>query len=532
MLTEFHRTPRMNKTKFVLFLGFGSVMSLLLLLMGITLHQITQAEHRIESVVLENNIKTELITIMRTMARERTVSLEKMLIIEDPIEISDEWEKFYALGERFVNARQQYLDMTLTEAEKDVVRRQADLVRDNSRLQVEVTDLILEGHAEKARDLLLNIVMPMQDKVFIFMTEMMALQQKAAAGALAKAKQEYRITVITMIIIALLVITVSSFIIRIIINGISQTERQLHNEKERALITLQSIGDAVITTDANGNIEQMNRRAETLTETSLAACIGQPLDDTIHLALEQNPEQRIRPVTDVLTSHAVKVSAGDSVLRHSDNSASAIDYTAAPIFDQEHNIIGTILTMRDVSEIRAMANELAHHARHDNLTGLLNRREFENYLRETHDEISRYTHEHAWLCFLDLDKFKTINDSCGHLAGDALLKQVADILNHHTRKTDHVARLGGDEFCIILRHCDQNMALSIMDRIRESILEHRFCWENQSFTIGASIGITPITADDNDINQLLSKADSACYEAKRGGRNRVQVFKKGKNQLH
>ena len=514
----------MNNTKLTLYLGFASVMALLLTLMGISLYQINQAEKRIERVVLENNIKISHITELRTLARERTVSLEKMLIIEDPIEISDEWEKFYALGARFIVIREAYLSMQLSDDEQAILTQQADLVRDNSRLQVTVTDMIMEGKVEQARDLLLNTVMPIQDKVFEFNTRMIELQKNAAAQSLQQARTDYDVTVIAVLVLSILTLAVSFLIVRKIISGISESERQLFKEKERAQITLQSIGDAVVITDAHGKIEQVNLMTESLLCQSADKLIGNMLEDVIKLCKEENVKAEIRPVSRVMERQEIFVSSGDTILRRLDGTICPVEYSVAPINGPNRDLIGVVLTMRNVSALRALTNELAFHARYDSLTGLLNRREFERYLHDTAAEVARYPGRTAWLGVIDLDKFKNINDTYGHLAGDAVLKKVAESLLKHTRKTDYVARLGGDEFCLILRFCDEAEAMVIVERIHTSLSSMEFSWEGQLLTIGASIGITAITDTDETLASLFNKADSACYDAKREGRNIVKLY--------
>ena len=170
-----------------------------------------------------------------------------------------------------------------------------------------------------------------------------------------------------------------------------------------------------------------------------------------------------------------------------------------------------------------MYREAVRAAAHDPLTGLLNRREFEDRLAAIVDIGRSGRNEHA-LCYLDLDRFKLINDTCGHLAGDRLLQQISAVLKNHVRKSDTLARLGGDEFGVLLEHCDLGQAQRVAKVILEAVEAFEFEWEESKFQIGVSIGLVPITADSGDVTDVLSAADTACYEAKDQGRNRIHLY--------
>ncbi|MDE2389863.1 MAG: EAL domain-containing protein, partial [Betaproteobacteria bacterium] len=205
-----------------------------------------------------------------------------------------------------------------------------------------------------------------------------------------------------------------------------------------------------------------------------------------------------------------------------------IDYAVAPIRNEQKNIIGAVITFRDVTEQRKLTQKLAYQAAHDSLTGLLNREEFEIRLSKILAS-TRKNDTHA-LLFLDLDQFKIINDTCGHSAGDELLRQITSVLHAKLRMRDTLARLGGDEFGVILEHCPQNEALQVAQVLRELVQNFRFYWQGKTFTVGVSIGLFPITHKNKDLAYALNAADSACYAAKKQGRNRVHVFQPDSSQ--
>ena len=188
------------------------------------------------------------------------------------------------------------------------------------------------------------------------------------------------------------------------------------------------------------------------------------------------------------------------------------------------------IVCRDITEQHRLSEQLSYQASHDALTGLVNRREFEQRLRRVLGTVKTQEGEHA-LCYLDLDQFKLINDTCGHLAGDELLRQLATLFAERIRKRDTLARLGGDEFGILMEHCGLDQAQRVAETLRSSVEEFKFGWEENTFNIGVSIGVVPISGAIGDMTSVLRAADTACYTAKESGRNRIHVYKAGDAEL-
>jgi diguanylate cyclase (GGDEF)-like protein len=200
-----------------------------------------------------------------------------------------------------------------------------------------------------------------------------------------------------------------------------------------------------------------------------------------------------------------------------------VESTAAPIRDGAGAVSGGVLVFHDVTESRELNRRLSYHASHDLLTGLVNRREFESRVERALKSAKARESSYA-LCYLDIDQFKIINDTCGHSAGDVLLGQVGALLKSKVRWRDTLARLGGDEFGILLEACSLDEALRTAEVLREAVRNFRFTWEDRVFRLGASVGVVPIAADNEDVASIISAADSACAAAKEGGRNRVHSF--------
>jgi diguanylate cyclase (GGDEF)-like protein len=211
------------------------------------------------------------------------------------------------------------------------------------------------------------------------------------------------------------------------------------------------------------------------------------------------------------------------ILRRSDGSSFAAEFSAHAIFSETGSVTGAVMVVRDVTEAQALTRKLSYEASHDALTGLLNRAEFERRVAKTLAAAREDYSEHA-LCFLDLDHFKAVNDTCGHAAGDQLLQSLGRLLESRLRQSDTLARLGGDEFGLLLDHCPIEQAWAIANELREAVRSFRFTWDGEEFSIGLSIGIMALNAASGEVTSVLSAADMACYTAKRRGRDRVHVL--------
>ena len=295
--------------------------------------------------------------------------------------------------------------------------------------------------------------------------------------------------------------------------------------KGRAQVTLQSIADGVVTTDAGGLVDYMNPVAELLTGWRLADALGRPVGEIIAIREENTGEPMENPVCVTLQSGEVTELGEHSLLVSRNGREIPIQDSAAPIRDRAGRLVGAVLVVHDVSKERQLRRQLAHHATHDSLTGLINRREFEARMVEAL-ESARRGRKHV-LLYIDLDQFKVVNDTCGHGAGDHLLRQVTALIRGRMRASDTVSRLGGDEFGVLLEDCGVERAVEIADDLRASIRDYRFVWKDAAFDIGASIGLVCVTEDSASIESLMSAADVACYAAKDAGRNRIHIYQQG-----
>lgn len=296
----------------------------------------------------------------------------------------------------------------------------------------------------------------------------------------------------------------------------------LFREKEQASVTLASIADAVVTTDLLGVVTYLNPPAERLTGWRATEALGQPLSTVLTLISEATRQ----PLEDIVTrclheDRAVDLIDGVLLVRR-DGTEVAIGDSAAPLRDRNEVAIGVVLVFHDVTERRRTIRKLAHEAMHDSLTGLISRQEFELRLVRVLTEATTVAGEHA-LCYLDLDRFKEVNDLGGHEAGDELLRALGRLLSGHLRNRDTIGRLGGDEFAVLLEHCSLAKAEAIAGTLQRAVETLRFEWEGKRFSLGVSIGLVPITATSGRAADVLRAADEACYAAKAAGGNRVHL---------
>ena len=301
-------------------------------------------------------------------------------------------------------------------------------------------------------------------------------------------------------------------------------EVSLSRSKRQAQYTLESISEGVITTDNDGRIDYMNLSAESLIGTNRDDAAGHRIGELFTLVDDADRRPLGDPVERCLAMRR-RVNMGRRALMISPDGEQehSVEITASPIRGPGNSISGTVVVFHDVSEIRGLTRKMSYQATHDPLTGLINRREFERRLDEAMDAAHAEEAIHM-LFYMDLDRFKAVNDSCGHLAGDNMLREVASLIKEEVRDSDFVGRLGGDEFGAILIGCPIEKSRQIATDICNSIADYRFVWKDKIFNIGISIGLVEISHVSGSIQDVMSAADSACYVAKQQGRGQVHVY--------
>ena len=517
-------TRSIRKLTYRLSMGFAGILFLMLVLSVLALNSIDATQQKLTGIVHKLNVKTELVTAMRNAARERTISMYRMIALHDPFEQDEEYMRFNGHGAQFAEARVALLAMDLTAKERSVLDRQGEITSVAVEVQAQVVDLVQRGEVAQAERLLLQESVPMQDRVFEQLVVLLNIQKLAAAHAsseTAVANSQARTSMLVLGAIAL----ISGLLIAVVIIRITRrNELGLYQEKERAQTTLTSIGEAVVTINNHGEIELLNPVAERMTGFTAADARGMNVSEVLMLHEELTGKRSDDPVLAALQENRIVASVEPRILQSRGGEHFIIEYTAAPVHDAQGATAGAVLVFRNVTEVHDLAKQIAYQASHDFLTDLINRHEFEKRLEHALHGVRAKDQNHV-LCYLDLDQFKVVNDTCGHVAGDELLKQLTALFKTRVRKTDTLARLGGDEFALLISDCEMPQAMEIAEELRQLVHGFRFVWEGASFEISASIGMVPLTAASGTLADILAAADSACYAAKGLGRNQVYMYK-------
>lgn len=287
--------------------------------------------------------------------------------------------------------------------------------------------------------------------------------------------------------------------------------------------TLDSLGEGIITTDVSGRIDYVNQAGEQLMRVTAVDALGKSITDIIQLLDEGDRRSLGDPVRHCLaTQSKVTVGRRGLMISRDGGEERSVELTVTPLKGQKGDLVGTVVVVRDVSELRGITRQMTYQASHDALTGLVNRREFERRLEEALGSAHTNEAKHV-LCYLDLDRFKVVNDTCGHMAGDGMLREVAALIKETVRDSDTVGRLGGDEFGLLLVGCPLDKARQIADDVVRKISDYRFVWKDKIFNIGISVGLIEISRESGAPDDVMSSADSACYVAKKQG-NHVHVY--------
>lgn len=314
------------------------------------------------------------------------------------------------------------------------------------------------------------------------------------------------------------------------LSELKQSDSALSASEERFRLLLESAGEGILGLDAEGHCTFVNRAALTMLGYDQEDLMGQNIHTTIH---QSGASGAINQSEQCSAYNAFRNSIipqrSKEIFRCKDGRSFPVEYSSYPI-ELDGQINGAVLVFWDVTESQLLMQSLAYQASHDPLTGLINRAEFERRLTRVLASAHEEQSEHV-LCFLDLDHFKSVNDTCGHAAGDELLRALSTLFKSKLRQRDTLARLGGDEFALLLEHTMLDQAWGIANELCVCVQDFNFTWEGKAFSVGVSIGIVPLTSADSDIRVVLSAADAACYTAKEQGRNQAHILKTQDNEF-
>ncbi len=508
---------------YILLLGFGFIIILLSFFAYSSKTQMDESYDLIQGSARASD-KMEIISLLVEAARGRT-RLTMQMIYEEDAFIKDEINvELDILANKFSRARKQLIDLGLSEIEQEIISLQNDAILSTLSLQRQAAEMAMSDDPEtvkEAQKILLEQVYTGQGIIIDYFIKLEAHQKSIIDQSRNDATEHYKNATKIQFTLFSTILVLAIFVMAYVVRKTTLTEKELFLEKEKAEITLKSVGDAVITTDNEGLVSYLNPVAEKLTGHITHSVVGSPVNKVFKAFDDKNERWLGDCIINYLKNGTYNMPSNDIILYDLNGNSIDILLTIAPIQDLEDHVLGTITTFQDVTKEKALAKRIEHQARHDALTGLLNRREFESKVEQSLKLYSEGT-THA-LCVIDLDRFKIVNDTAGHTAGDELLRQISQRMKDILRKTDFLARIGGDEFALFLSNIDVKQAEEITEKILVVVREYQFLWSGKAFKIGASIGLVDAPAKVSSYENLYHAADAACYMAKHEGRDRVHV---------
>lgn len=499
--------------------GFIIVIGLLITLTAIASLRLADIDQKQEQFFKHETTKFEIFQAMRKIARERTLIIFTAMHETDVFARDEALMRFNGLAREFIKLRLRLEHLALYPDEDEHFEKAKSIIRRTSPLQDEIMRHLVEDNMQAA-NALIRLDIPREQELWHVFDEVVAASQQHLAEVATANDLANRRATVTIIILGIFAVIISLLAMVRVIQQVRDYQQALRSEKDFAEMTLSSIGDAVIAADKEGKITFINLAAQKILGCTAPQATGKPLRryyDVLtedgrrredHIAFEHFMDG---PVASVAHYHVLKLDTGAELI---------IEDVISPMHDGHGEFLGNTIIFRDVTQARLFEQQLSWQALHDPLTGLANRLQFESRLKEMITEVHHKDIEHV-LLVIDLDNFKPVNDTSGHMAGDMLLKEVARTLAGKMRKSDTLARLGGDEFAILLDGCSVEQAMGLAESIRTEIENIDFSWKGQRFNISASIGVTLIDKKSTSGESIFTQADEACYAAKAQGRNRV-----------
>ncbi|KPK39850.1 MAG: hypothetical protein AMJ69_04455, partial [Gammaproteobacteria bacterium SG8_47] len=446
--------------------GFAVVIVLLVALIAVAVAQMGRLSDNLRDIAQQHNLKADLIFSMRNIVRERSLSMFALSAMDEPFAMDEEFMRFTQLAPEFIALRERFESLELTPEEHMLLEQAKDVIRLTAPLQQDIVNRMIDGRTAELNRLIEEDVHLEKDLLRIF-DQMVEVQRRATAAAVDAADTTYHYGLRTVVGLGLGATLLALATMGLVLKRTSRIEAELFEEKELAQITLEAIGDAVITTDAEGRVSYLNPIAEQLTGWSNDQALGRPLPEVYRTVTEDTRQPIEHPAHGSMLDAQVVPLQRHSVLIARDASEFVVEDKASPIHSREGNVVGSAVVFRDVSEAKSFEKQLSHQARHDMLTGLANRREFEARLTDLLNDARTNDVQQA-LLYLDLDQFKVVNDACGHSAGDELLRQLSMLLESKIRRSDTLARLGGDEFGVLLAGCSLERARDIAETLKDA----------------------------------------------------------------
>lgn len=514
--------PRQTRTTLTIFLGFLAITAILTVLGAIGFVRVYELNGQLRQAAQERAYKINLVEDMLSAGHVRFEIAFVLYASESIAERSRAQRRYIDFIADFEAAREGFIALGMSAEEEKLMERVDEVLARIKEVDAKAAQVVAGGGRGAAIWPSVSEVLKLNEQLEVGLRRLLEYQRIAGFREVADASGQNQETYRFVLLLFGLALASSVLVAWWVTRMVSRTERALFEEKELAEATLSGLAEGVITVNLQGDIEYLNPAAERMTGWRLPDARGQPLRNVYRL-LELDSRVPLKHPANTPVNQPMTCADASHLLVAHDNREYEVEDLASPIHDSDGNLAGAVLVFRDVTSSQEMSRKLVWQASHDALTGLVNRIEFENRLKEAIAVAKSQGKMHA-LLYLDLDQFKVVNDTCGHIAGDQMLCQIGVVIQDRIRDSDLLARLGGDEFGILLTSCRLEQALKISHDVLESLHKFRFAWHDKIFTVGASIGLVPIDGNTRDTTQLMSAADLACYGAKEGGRDRVQLY--------
>jgi len=500
----------------------ASTSIVLLLVLGlstISIHYMTSVQNSMNEITSNHNAKVDLLYDMGKIVRQRSLHLHAMFFREDLWERGEEFNKFNALAGEFISLRDKFLSLELTPGEKYGFSEAMKLIAMTQPLQLGISYKLSSDKDQQARKLITEKDLPLENKLIRVFDRLIHDLRTQSLSANKKANSVYQISKLVLIFLGTIILIVVGVGAYFVSRRIASSEKKLFEEKERAEVTLNTIVSGVITTDVNGRILTINPAAANMIECEIDCAIHRQLEDMYciydlscdaPINREEFCQKLDGPSMHINNHHRLIGCCGREII---------IEEIVSPIFDTEQNVIQFTYTFRDVSYERDRTDL----ALRDPLTGAMNRRYLETEMQRLIYNANEINTTHGFL-YIDIDYFKNVNDTYGHMAGDKVLHDLSVIMLKQVRKKDVLVRLGGDEFVVLVKDCNLETARIIAEKILESFNNHTIQFGQKILSgFSASIGISMIRSGIVNSGQILEEADRACYQVKKSGRNGMEI---------
>ena len=504
--------------------GFILVIILMTAVIFYGLERMNEINNDLNLSLLEQNKKARLVFEMREGMLERVMSLRNTFVLNDPFEADEERMRFYAYAIKVIEARNELLAMKLKPKEREAIRKFTKFAVVGTPILNEIIEHYQEGEHVHDLEPLFKKAFLAQEKAMKELTGFLSAVEYSRQDLIDTTVVAYQNARFIMFFMGLISVIIAVLTTIYIVRWNHNQMLIVHDEREKFQTLFNDSLDAVVLLE-NGNVIDHNPRFlqmfQLTEDTDLSECKIFEFSPAF-----QDDEKPSRKAWQAKMDEAISQNSTifEWQFQSKDQSIFYAEVGLSILTLSDSNIMQVV--MRDITERKKHEQKIQHQASHDELTGLINRREFDYRIKSAFEEVVDEDKMHI-LCMIDLDNFKQVNDTSGHAAGDELLKQIVNILKKKIRSSDSLARVGGDEFALLLNKCNLDKAKKIAEIMRADIDDYKFSWQGQEHKVSLSIGITSISSLNKSVDEILKSADAACYEAKNKGRNQICVANEG-----